>query len=523
MRLTAFIPFALCGLLPALVSAQDGSISAPTSSAEAAGYSCDATKCKLPSCNCASTSPPGGISPSETPQFVVFTADDAVQSYTLDAVNQFLAQRTNPNGCPVKMTYFTSLNYTNYTLVTDWYVAGNEIADHTMTHVGTPPTSEIDGNLIALNALAGIPLSSIQGFRAPFLSYSTDTLKYLSEASFTYDSSSASSIPVTDNGTDAYWPYTLDYGMANDCLTVDGSCKGQPVLPGLWEIPMYSFFDERGVDGIHLMDPWLDAANGASDINNTATLEYMKSTFTDHYNNNRQPIGLYTHPVHLSTTYPGVNPDPEMIAMINAFLDWVQEQQDVWIVSNEQLLAWVQNPVPVSQLDSISALKCSTPQVPSTLAICNGIPQNENGLLAQCDFSDFPFYTCYGCPEVEPSPDNPNPAQAVVSGQSARYRLPSNCSTPFWDPIAGNCICNSSTCAFVDDSRPIGANGANLTGGGTGGSFDNDTSSSASATAYLPFNGVNAALPAIPKGVYHGVLVACVGALLGSLSLFVRL
>lgn len=29
------------------------------------------------------------------------------------------------------MTYFTSLNYTNYTLVTDWFVAGNEIADHT--------------------------------------------------------------------------------------------------------------------------------------------------------------------------------------------------------------------------------------------------------------------------------------------------------------------------------------------------------------------------------------------------------
>ena len=29
------------------------------------------------------------------------------------------------------MTYYTSLAYTNYTLVTDWYVAGNEIADHT--------------------------------------------------------------------------------------------------------------------------------------------------------------------------------------------------------------------------------------------------------------------------------------------------------------------------------------------------------------------------------------------------------
>ena len=60
--------------------------------------------------------------------FVVFTADDAVQSYTLDAVNQFLAHRKNPNGCTPKMTYYTSIDYTNFTLVTDWYVAGNEIA-----------------------------------------------------------------------------------------------------------------------------------------------------------------------------------------------------------------------------------------------------------------------------------------------------------------------------------------------------------------------------------------------------------
>ena len=67
----------------------------------------------------------------DVPMFVVFTADDAVQSYTLDSVNQFLAQRKNPNGCQPKMTYYTSTNYTNYTLVTDWFVAGNEIADHT--------------------------------------------------------------------------------------------------------------------------------------------------------------------------------------------------------------------------------------------------------------------------------------------------------------------------------------------------------------------------------------------------------
>lgn len=175
------------------------------------------------------------------------------------------------------MTYFTSLNYTNYTLVTDWYVAGNEIADHTyvffrltvlfallicifarrMTHVGVPPADEINGNLIALNALAGIPLTSIQGFRAPYLNYSLDTLNILHDSQFTYDSSASSSIPVTDDGTDAYWPYTLDNGMANDCLSVADICKGEPKIPGFWEIPMYAFFDSAGVDGPHLMDPWL--------------------------------------------------------------------------------------------------------------------------------------------------------------------------------------------------------------------------------------------------------------------------
>ena len=36
--------------------------------------------------------------------FLVFTADDAVQSYTINAVNNLLAGRKNPNGCPPKMT-----------------------------------------------------------------------------------------------------------------------------------------------------------------------------------------------------------------------------------------------------------------------------------------------------------------------------------------------------------------------------------------------------------------------------------
>jgi len=48
--------------------------------------------------------------------------------FTLDAVNQFILHRRSPNGYSVKMTYFTSLTYTTCILVSDWSVAGNEIA-----------------------------------------------------------------------------------------------------------------------------------------------------------------------------------------------------------------------------------------------------------------------------------------------------------------------------------------------------------------------------------------------------------
>lgn len=64
----------------------------------------------------------------------------------------------------------------------------------------------------------------------------------------------------------------------------------------------------------------------------------------------------------------------------------------VWIVSNEQLLAWVRNPVPASQLNSLPEFQCQVPQV--TEKICNGMPDNEAGLLAKCMFIEFPFYTC---------------------------------------------------------------------------------------------------------------------------------
>jgi hypothetical protein len=96
--------------------------------------------------------------------------------------------------------------------------------------------------------------------------------------------------------------------------------------------------------------------------------------------------------------------------MINEFIDWAQQQSNgalfcyfpdlpsvhvhhlVWIVSSRQLLDWVRNPVPVSQLNNIPSFQCAMPVVSEK--ICNGVPANENGLLSSCPFSAFPFFTC---------------------------------------------------------------------------------------------------------------------------------
>lgn len=245
-----------------------------------------------------------------------------------------------------------------------------------------------------MNALSGIPFSEIIGFRAPFLNYTKQNLIDLHTQNFTYDSSSTSAVPVTDPDTDAFWPYTLDNGMANDCGSVDGLCKGEPKLPGLWEIPMYAIFEGEGATGAHLMDPWLDAS--ASDV-----LGWMKNTFTDHYNGKKQPFGLYSHPIHLATDYPGIPAPTDQINMINEFLDWAttsDNMQNVWLVSNKQLLAWMKNPVPASQLNTLDEFKCQVPQVSEN--ICNGMLPNQQGLLEHCisdtagdPLNNSPFFT----------------------------------------------------------------------------------------------------------------------------------
>ena len=80
---------------------------------------CDSSQCQLPDCNCGGPNVPGGfLTRSEVPQFVLLTFDDAVSDLNKDFYAKlFTPNRTNPNGCPIKATFYVSHEWTDYSQV----------------------------------------------------------------------------------------------------------------------------------------------------------------------------------------------------------------------------------------------------------------------------------------------------------------------------------------------------------------------------------------------------------------------
>ncbi|KAG0233375.1 hypothetical protein BGW42_007459 [Actinomortierella wolfii] len=401
---------------------------------------CDPAKCKHPACVCPSTKAPGNIETQKLPQFFTLTFDDAIQAPTVPVAASLMANHRNPNGCPIPATWFAQNLYSDYALIQQWYAAGNEVADHTMTHIGSPPLEEIAGNRKAINAFAGIPYSKMTGFRAPFLNYSKTTFDLLATENIEYDSSTTADI------TTAYWPYTLDFGLANDCW--NGICSAGVAQPGRWEIPMHAIMDDSTPPVAHNMDVHLE-------ITDTAKLnKLLRDNFNRHYTGDRAPFGIYLHPVHVGNS----------AQVYNDFFKEVLAKGDVWFVTNQQLLQWMKNPVPASELGNQEYMKCVRPVIGKE--ICNGLDDTktgkiDSGVVELCNFAEGPWSTCYGCPKTAPSPANPVPERVVAAGQpGARTPVPTTCAMEWWDPVAAQCLCTSTNCTFQDTAvKPTATSG----------------------------------------------------------------
>ncbi|XP_061382748.1 chitin deacetylase 1 [Danaus plexippus] len=353
---------------------------------------CDPSECQLPYCFCSKdgTLIPGGLDPEETPQMIMLTFDGAVNLNNFDLYKKvFNGKLRNPNGCPIRGTFFLSHEYSNYVMVQSLAHDGHEIATGTISQqqgLQDKGYEEWAGEIIGmreiLNKFANISRSEVVGTRAPFLKPGRNTqFKVLEDFGYIYDSSIG--VPPLPQPV---WPYTLDYKIPHECKS--GTCPTK-AFPGLWEVPFNAHYVES-YEGGHC--PYLDQCvlhnHDADDV-----LEWLQEDFTRHYEQNRAP---YMMPFH--TNWFQIKP---LERGLHKFLNWAANLDDVWFVTMTQSLTWMTDPRSVKSLNNYEPWKCDKKEGPKPCNLSNkcALPFK----LPETNFTDTRYMeTCVDCPKQYP-------------------------------------------------------------------------------------------------------------------------
>ncbi len=297
---------------------------------------------------CASITPPGELSPGETPQFIMVTFDDAVNSLSQSFIDSFMVDIRNPNGLVAPRTYFINKANTQIELVQRLYEAGHEFANHTTTH-NTGIETNFEDWLRELHEInfwlvneVGIPSKQITGFRAPFLATNETMWRALDKVGFLYDSSVPEKIAtpiVVSEGPDKYvWPHTLDNGAGLSCFA--NLCPEEPVN-GLWEIPLWTWVDSTNFD-YGAMDPSISSVE--------VFKELLEFNFMQRYTGNRAPLGIYLH--------AGQMWQRERQQAIKDFLQEKLDLPGVWVINMRGVVEWMRNPVSINEIENWFQQEC---------------------------------------------------------------------------------------------------------------------------------------------------------------------
>lgn len=265
---------------------------------------------------------------SEIPQFVTITFDDSVNSHVLHLFRKYvLSVRAKHHCLRVRFTCFVSFDASECDAI-QFLLRENlvEIGHHTLDHTLLPSRQDIQGAMDSLVA-CGVPKSRMGGFRAPFLQYDQSTLDSLYANGVPYD---ATIIPHDDDtsqfGRENQWPFTLDRGFLDSSVKCGntGTCAEDKAYPGMWQIPLYSWY--------YANDTFSNDSMDYSTFD-----EDVQQNFERRYFGNRAPFGIYVHSYWLEENG-------------RALKKWIQktmdEYDDVYFVTNMDLLAWMKNPVP---------------------------------------------------------------------------------------------------------------------------------------------------------------------------------
>jgi hypothetical protein len=357
-----------------------------------------------------SQDPPCSFKPEEVPQFVGLGFDDNGTSgnplvmggwnggmhWALEMIKKF----KNADGSPAKLSFFHTSAYADQpmgdqpTLIKDaWHTAymdGHEAGNHTQTHNTTVTTSlkewesEIDTCLswltkpfdaadLAQYAMpvaehgAGIKLEDIFGFRTPKLEYNDDTFKVVNaRENFWYDCSIDEGGEDDQDGTNYFWPYTLENGSPGHDAFHDEPLSSHP---GLWELPVYEVIvppdelcEQYGVEP-GLRDKLM--SRGLSENGKVTGFDYnlwyglqltkaeflatLKYTLDLRLQGNRAPFLLGVHSMEYSngwnTAPQGAPNERDRQEAIEEFLQYAVSKKSVRVVSHKQVLDWIRNPV----------------------------------------------------------------------------------------------------------------------------------------------------------------------------------
>jgi hypothetical protein len=317
---------------------------------------------------------------------------------------EMLGARQNPDGSDVHASFYLTSIYMDQwqsespTFVKRaWRAAmldGNEIGNHTKGHLHGLAFSEdqwrteleacIDSVTLPFDAAEvnfspdptkgiGAMASQIRGFRTPFLEYNDATLAVVKDLGFHYDCSIEDGYQDDHDGSNYMWPYTLDNGSPGHAVLVEWGQR-DPIgdHPGLWELPDHPVIvppdaacAQYGVPSglrarLQARQSWFDVDSGkitgfdynlwvSFSMTKAEFLATLKYTLDQRLAGNRAPFMFGAHTDYYSSKYTAV-PNAtlqERQDAIEEFLDYALSKQMVRVKSNQEILTWVRNPVPL--------------------------------------------------------------------------------------------------------------------------------------------------------------------------------
>lgn len=360
-----------------------------------------------------SKNPPNNLPLDLVPQFVTISFDDNGISGHPDSgvvggmqwAIDMLRSRTNPvgynqaelyDGTITNGSFYMTTSYIDSTPLGDanllkqvWhqaYLNGNELGNHTHDH-GHPfpnPYTQILNDItkctdwltkpytepVTDTTGIGVALEDVTGFRSPYLECNDAVLKAVKAAKLMYDCSIEEGYDLSDDGSNYYWPYTLDNGSPGNKVLFDmGVGELISSHPGLWEIPVYCLIappDEKcaeyGIETgfrkrLKAEHPWFDEIGGKItgfdynlfylfNMSNAEALAVLKYSLDLRLEGNKAPFIFNAHSEYYSDKkIDGISRQ----AVIEEFLDYALSKKEVRVVSAQKMLDWMRNPVCINQ------------------------------------------------------------------------------------------------------------------------------------------------------------------------------